>query len=520
MPTPTPQTFETIRHATAAGSHLLVELDLRRPFWTYFDLYRDAEYSFLLDSAKDPEKLGRHSFLGGDPFLVFRAKRREGVPPGTGGRVEIEQHRDLDGTPLATPRVERREADPFDALRRLLDIYGLDNAAYRDCPAPLLSGAVGYFGYEAGYFIEQLPDRGADDLALPDIYFMFVDTLLVHDHRSGKSYLSIIGRGENGMAAEQRAIVLHDAMLERIVQFETAAPAKWRGSDPAAVAATEIDVKEHFDEAAYVRAVETVKEHISAGDVFEVCMTHRFESPLAGGTARDLYRELRRINPAPFACYLHFPEAEVVSSSPERFLRLDASGVAESRPIKGTRPRGATPDEDRLLLEDLLHSEKDRAENVMIVDLLRNDLGRVCKFGSIDVAEFMVIEDYATVFQMVSTVRGELREGLDAIDLIRAAFPGGSMTGAPKIEAMKIIDSLEPVKRGIYSGAIGYLDFSGPLDLNIVIRTLVVKDGTCYYNTGGAVVADSDPAAEYAESLDKVRALTTALQNLKAERTP
>ena len=279
---------------------------------------------------------------------------------------------------------------------------------------------------------------------------------------------------------------------------------------------TQIDLKAHFDEAGYCQAVTTIKEHIFAGDIFEACLTHRLESPLEGGNPWDLYEELRSVNPAPFACYLNFPEAQVVSASPERFLSLDNNRIAESRPMKGTRPRGTSSEEDERLRQELLHSIKDRAENVMIVDLVRNDFGRVCKFHTVDVPELMIIEPYATVFQMVSTIRGELKADVSGLDLIKACFPGGSMTGAPKIEAMKIIDRLEPVKRGIYSGSIGYLDFSGPLDFNMVIRSFVVKDKRCYYNVGGAIVADSDPREEYAETMDKARALKTALTNLKA----
>jgi len=512
---------EPIEYCRARASHhLLIELDLRFPFWTYVDLYDGDDYAFLLDSAKDSERLGRYSFLGGDPFLVFRAKRQAGVLPGGGATIEIEERATRDGKRLREPAVRRLVAEPFETLRALLRACAIDYDAYTAHPVAMLSGAVGYFGYEAGYFIEELPDRGDDDLGLPDIYFLFVDTLLAHCHRSGKSYLSVVGRGEDAAEARQNAATSRDAMLERLAALESRPAPPRDAPDPRPRAATEaeIDVRRHFDRRAYVLAVETIKDRIAAGDVFEVCMTHRFESPLAGGTARDLYRELRRLSPAPFACYLRFPEAEIVSSSPERFLRLGPDGIAESRPIKGTRRRGTTPEEDDALYRELLSSEKDRAENVMIVDLVRNDLGRVSKFGSVRVSEFMVIEDYATVFQMVSAIRGELREGLDGLDLVKAAFPGGSMTGAPKIEAMKIIDSLEPVKRGIYSGAIGYLDFAGPLDLSIVIRTAVVKDGVCYYGVGGAVVADSDPGQEYEETLDKARALMAALRSLKAGR--
>ncbi len=522
--------------------HLIEELDLRLPFWQYAGLYGKDDYTMLLDSAQPDDGLGRYSFLAGEPSLVYRAKRRRGVAPGDGADIEIEPLRDADGQPLSNPRVIRRIAEPFETLRDLIAAHRVD---YRQRPVPLLGGAIGYIGYEAGYFIEELPDRGVDDLAMPDIYLTFVDRILAHCHRTGKSYLSIVGRGDSAHSAERRAIASRDAMRRRIEAFEADPPGvvydgpPRPSKKPSLATASEghrtsfpvkprvspvleqednnpsIDVKQHFDRSDYCRAVETAKEHIYAGDAFEICMTHRFESPLVGGDAWDLYGELRRVNPAPFACYLGFPEAQVVSSSPERFLSLDSRGMAESRPIKGTRPRGATPAEDERLYRDLRDSPKDRAENAMIVDLVRNDFGRVCRFHSIEVPQLMAVEGYATVWQMVSTVRGQLDDGLDAIDLLRAAFPGGSMTGAPKIEAMKIIDRLEPVKRGIYSGAIGYFDFAGPMDLNIVIRSFVVKQGVCYYNVGGAIVADSQPADEYDETLDKARALIDALSNLK-----
>jgi aminodeoxychorismate synthase component I len=339
--------------------------------------------------------------------------------------------------------------------------------------------------------------------------FAFYDVLLAHDHGAERTYLSVVGRGHSAAEARRRAEQTRDEMRGRLTRFEADPPPAWAGPPAGRSPAP---VKSHFDEAGYCRVVETARQHILAGDVFEVCTTHRLESPFADDPWR-LYQELRRINPAPFACYLHFPEVQVVGSSPERFLRLGPDRMAESRPIKGTRPRGRTPAEDDFLGQDLAESEKDRAENLMIVDLVRNDLGRVCKVGSVHVPELLAVEKYATVFQLVSTVRGKLEDGKSGLDLVRACFPGGSMTGAPKIEAMKIIDRLEPVQRGIYSGSIGYLDYAGPLDLNIVIRSVIVKDGRALYNVGGAVVADSDPAAEYQETLVKARAMIEAIGN-------
>ena len=528
-----------------ACCHLLDEVPLMLPFWRYYELYRHAAYSFLLDSAKQSGRLGRYSFIGGDPTMVYRVKRVQGSgfrvqksasttnlrPPASSlqlsekANIEVIELADSHGRQLEKPITTHRIASPFEDLRQLLAAHRVDYRQYSDHPVPFLSGVVGYFGYEAGNFIEELPDAGADDLALPDIYLMFCSTVLGHCHSSGRTYLSILGRGENEKAARGHAETIREKILTRLADFQSIAASRRTDfksvHDELQIRPTHtLDIHGQCNPADYCRKIETIKEHISAGDVYQVCLTWRMDAPLIGGVAWDLYEELRQVNPAPFAAFLNFPETQVVSSSPERFLSLGADGIAESRPIKGTRPRGASPEQDRLLRRELADSPKDRAENLMIVDLVRNDFGRVCEFRSVGVPEFMLIEDYATVFQMVSTIRGRLARGRDALDLIRACFPGGSMTGAPKIEAMKIIDRLEPVKRGIYSGAIGYLDFAGPMDLSIVIRTIVIKDGRCYFHAGGGIVADSDPQAEFQETQDKARALIEALKILKAHCEP
>ncbi len=257
--------------------------------------------------------------------------------------------------------------------------------------------------------------------------------------------------------------------------------------------------------------MEKARQYIIDGDIFEVNLSQRFETEL-DITPYELYQRLRRINPAPFASYLDFDEVKVVGTSPERFLRVCGDRV-ETRPIKGTRPRGKTPEEDQKLASELVKSVKDRAENMMIVDLERNDLGRVCCFGTVRVTELAILEVYPTVFHLTSTVVGRLRDGKNSIDLLKATFPGGSITGAPKVRAMEIIDELEPTRRSIYTGCIGYLGFNGDMDLNIVIRTLMVKGGRAYFQVGGAVVYDSDPESEYQETLDKAKALIKALNN-------
>jgi len=473
-----------------------------------------------LDSAADPQKLARFSFIGGDPFLVYCAKRIRTNRGACNASIRILELAASNGQRFGIPLVRSYCASPFHDLKELMKRYSVKNEEYAGRPVPLLSGAVGYFGYEAGHFVEQLSDLGMDDLALPDIYLMFCDCILAHSHQTGKSFISVLGRGESSFAARQAAETLRDRILARVEAFEAHPRAERPEPSAQKASRTKIEVSADFDESSYCRAVTRVKEHLFAGDIFEACLTHRLESPLEGGEPWDLYQELRRVNPAPFASYLNFPEAQVVSASPERFLALDKNGIAESRPMKGTRPRGQSPQDDTRLSLELLHSVKDRAENAMIVDVVRNDFGRVCKFHTVHVPEFMMIEAHATLFQMVSTIRGELRPDLAGLDLIEACFPGGSMTGAPKIEAMKIMDRFEPVKRGIYAGSIGYLDFAGSLDLNIVIRSFVIKDKRCYYHVGGAIVADSDPRAEYLETMDKARALKTALTNLKASAQP
>jgi para-aminobenzoate synthetase component 1 len=479
-----------------ACAHVLEPIDSPLSIFDYFSSFAHEEYVFFLESGRDPEKLGRYSFTSRRPFLIFKSKADRVTTIDAGGRVT------------------ETKGNAFVELRALMGRYRVDPALYRGSPLPFLGGAVGYFGYELGYLIEKLPCLGVDDLALPDCYFLFVDTVVIFDHLEQKMYLSAVGFDVDQATAEAKARRRLDevrADLRRVEREGVRAPAP--SGEPGGDDGNRphLEFRAMFSEEGYKDVVKKSKEHIFAGDIFEVCTTHRLECDFRGDPFH-LYRELRAINPAPFASYFNLPEVQIVSSSPERFLRLRRDGVCESRPIKGTRPRGKTPRQDRDLQKELMSSIKDRAENVMIVDLVRNDFGRVCQVGSVEVSELMIVEKYATVFQMVSTIVGRLEEGRDRFDLVQACFPGGSMTGAPKIEAMTIIDALEPVKRGIYSGSIGYLDYSGNMDLNIVIRTILVKDGKAYLQVGGAVVADSDPLEEYLETLTKARALMRALQ--------
>jgi len=487
--------------STLKCAHILQEIDTAISLIDYYSCFADEEYSFILDSGMDPEKLGRFSFAGKQPFLIFKSK---------GDKISI----------LTDGEVITRQGNPFVELRQLMSRYQIDPSCYKSSNIPFLGGAVGYFGYELCYFIEKLPCLGVDDLGLPDCYFMFVDALIISDRLERRMFISAVGFDEDFVIAEEKARRRFEKLREEMKRFtEKILPqrsnlvhARSDEAEKDGQESSELEIRSMFTEEQYMEVVRKAKEHIFAGDIFEVCTTHRLECDFSGDPF-ELYQELRSINPAPFASYLHLPEVRVVSSSPERFLRVGRDRCCASRPIKGTSPRGKTLRQDRQLYKELFSSIKDRAENSMIVDLVRNDFGRVCEISSVQVSELMIIEKYATVFHMVSTIIGKLDEGRNCFDMIQACFPGGSMTGAPKIEAMCIIDALEPVKRGVYSGSIGYLDFAGNADLNIVIRTILIKDGKAYSQVGGAVVADSDPRGEYLETVHKARALIHALRN-------
>ncbi|MDH3210942.1 MAG: aminodeoxychorismate synthase component I [Myxococcales bacterium] len=459
-----------------------------------FERLREDPYPWLLDSALSGGRIGRFSFAGADPYAVLRAR---------GTRVEIECRRAV--RPGLRPGRTAADGDPLEWLRSLLPPRP---SAACDVPFPFAGGAVGYLGYELAECIEPVGLRGRDDLGLPDLVLLFVDRLLAFDHGQGRLCAIGLGFGENERLARAAAARASEGLCRRILAppLSRRVSRARRAAEPRCGAAP-LDV---VDRSTYLKAVDRAKEEIEAGNAYQVCLTHRIGRE-AHADPWSLYRRVRRSNPAPFASYFELPEVAIVGSSPERFLRLVADRRVESRPIKGTRPRGRHEAEDALLRRELELSGKDRAENVMIVDLVRNDLGRVCETGSVEVSELFAVEAYASVFQMVSTIRGRLRADRDVVDLLRATFPPGSMTGAPKLAAMRILDGLEPVRRGVYSGAIGYLDARGGADLCVVIRTILLAGGRAYVHTGGGVVADSDPVAEWRETLDKARPLLAAL---------
>ena len=458
-----------------------IETPLEAP--QIFDIFRDRPFCFFLDSGMDPGKLGRYSFLGADPFLVLRSR---------GERISL----------IRDSGEELRRGNPFDVLAELLEQYSLDGGS---APIPFVGGAVGYFSYDLCHFIEHLPATAVDDLKLPECYLAFYDTIVAVDHREGRVYLAATGfpEVEEGKRMKRAAEQLSE-VKNRLGHHSPVVIAESFPQDE------HVTLKANFSPEEYIAAVATAREYILAGDIFQVNLSQRFDTELSI-PPYGLYQRLRSINPAPFASYLDFDGVSIVGASPERFLRVQGDWV-ETRPIKGTRPRGKSPEEDRALAQELLSSIKDRAENIMIVDLERNDLGRVCRYGTVRVTELAILETYPTVFHLTSTVVGRLCPGKGRIDLLKATFPGGSITGAPKVRAMEIIDEIEPTRRSVYTGSIGYLSFGGDMDINIVIRTIVVKDGRAYFQVGGGIVYDSEPEAEYVETLDKARALMRALK--------
>jgi len=445
----------------------------------------ETEFAFLFESALVHNRLGRYSFMATEPFMVLQSR---------GNRVKLYREGVL----------QDFTENPFAVLKQILRSHQVPPAEAPSGLPPFYGGAAGYFAYDLGRQLERIPALARDDLQLPEMYLCFYDAVVSVDHLTGAVYLC--GLPVGGEAALQEKASAWEARLlrNRPLNYSAGRTSFKDYEIPPLPLLTE-----HFTKETYCAAVARAREYIAAGDIFEVNLSQRFSAPLKE-TGWELYCRLRKINPAPFAAYLRFPEAEVVSASPERFLRVQG-GHVETRPIKGTRPRGRTPEEDERLRRELWESEKDRAELTMIIDLERNDLGRVCRVGSIRVPELYVLEKYPTVFHLVSTVTGELAPGKDVADLLTATFPGGSITGAPKIRAMEIIEELEPVRRGVYCGSIGWIGFQGDADLNVVIRTFIVKDGRAYFQTGGAVTGDSDPEKEYLETLAKARGLFAAL---------
>lgn len=434
----------------------------------------------FLDSAKQQNDLGRYSYIATSPFLTIKSKENN---------VFLNE--------------DKLVGNPFDALKEQLQAY--KSSSVKDLP-PFQGGAVGYFAYDLFHHLENIPKAQHDEIDIPDMCVGFYDCIIAFDHSLKKAWIISQGFPETDPAlrqqyAEKRA----NTLLEKIHKTNTPkANVHWHQPNSASITS-------NFNQNDYCEAIQKTIDYIYAGDILQANITQCFSSHLPNGVSSiDLYTALRVKNPAPFSAFLHFEEVCIASASPERFLCLN-NGQVETRPIKGTRPRGRTIEEDRQLADDLMSSEKDHAENTMIVDLMRNDLSRVCDADSVIVKQLCGLESYEAVHHLVSVVEGKLAPNKNAIDLLKATFPGGSITGAPKLRAMEIIYEIEPTARGAYCGSIGYIGFNGNMDMSIVIRTYTIKEDRVYFQAGGGIVADSNPQAEYKESLIKAHALKKVL---------
>lgn len=446
-------------------------------------------HSFLLESVEGGERMARFSFLGSSANLVIKSK---------GQHVEITRDGNANQITLAAGR------DVLHILKQELGrlSYVPDPNLPRFC-----GGAVGFIGYDMVRFFEELPDSTTDDLNLPDCTFIFTDTLLIFDHVRHRIRVVCNAQiGDNAEAAYEQAINKIESVIE---QLRKPLQSDRRIGEPRKPEVTSNFTREEFE-----NAVRKCKEYIAAGDVIQVVLSQRFSTKVTADPF-DVYRALRSLNPSPYMYFLDYGEIKLIGSSPE-ILVTEERGKVTVRPIAGTRPRGATEEEDIALEQELLKDEKERAEHIMLVDLGRNDIGRVCRYGSVTVDELMVIERYSHVMHIVSNVTGRLRVDADQFDLLRACFPAGTVSGAPKIRAMEIIDELEPTRRGTYAGSIGYFSYSGDMDTCITIRTILIQGDTAYVQAGAGIVADSDPSREYQETVNKAMAMIKAIEMAEA----
>ncbi|ELC8442867.1 aminodeoxychorismate synthase component I [Clostridium perfringens] len=442
------------------------EIDNKLESHEVYSLFKDQKDSIFLDSSKEESEFSLYSFIGINPFKKFISKKDEIY---------------IDGN--------LSYGDPFDKLDELIKKYKIDY----ESNIPFLGGAMGYFSYDIGRVIEKMPESAKEDVSIPDSYFLFYDNVIIFDLRNKKTYITALGIKED---SEKSIKDIEEKIKQGKVEFNIVLDKK-------------SEFISNFSREEYIDAVKQVKEYIKEGHTYIANLTQRFQCDY-NSNPFDTYISLRSINKAPFSCYLNLEDFQIISSSPERFLKVFNNEV-ETRPIKGTRPRGINKIEDEKNREELLNSEKDKSELLMIVDLERNDLSKVCKPFSVKVTELFKLEEYSTVFHLVSTVIGELNNNVSSVKCIRECFPGGSITGAPKIRSMEIIEELEGIRRGIYTGAIGYFDLRGNCDFNIVIRTILTKDNKAYFGVGGGITIESDEEMEYEETLDKAKALMRVL---------
>ena len=480
-------TFEEFENLARQGTFVPVckeiVADLLTPVSAFLKIAEHSDYAFLLESVEGGEHVGRYSFLGKDPFLILRG--RDGA------------------TVMERAGVTTETVAPFiETLRRLM-------AEFRAPVVPGLprftGGAVGYLGYGTAAWFEptaarhDLPASGEDEAG-----FMLFDTVLAFDHVQHRILLIANARisGDEDLHSLYQFACAKIGFLERELERALSLP---RPDGPAAPA-----LVSNMSQDAFESIVRRAKEHIAAGDIYQVVLSQRFEAEV-GVDGFTVYRALRHVNPSPYMFYIRMGQRSIVGSSPEMLVRVEGRH-AVTHPIAGTRPRGRTDEDDVRLAEELKRSEKEKAEHVMLVDLGRNDIGRVCQYGSVRVPTFMALERYSHVMHLVSVVEGQLADDKDRLDALVSCFPAGTVSGAPKVRAMQIINELEPMRRGLYAGAVGYLDFAGNLDFCIAIRSVVLEGGKAYVQAGAGIVADSDPTAEYHETRDKAQAMVRALE--------
>ena len=467
--------------------------DLDTPVSAYMKLVGADNLGFLLESVEGGANRGRYSFVGCRPDLVWRA---------TGEKAEL--NRDALNDPTAFTPCPTAEADG--TLKSLRALMAESQISMPEELPPMAAGLIGYLSYDSVRLVENIPDDNPDVLNVPDGMFLRPTVIAIFDNASDNVFVVTPVYPSEALSAEQAFEAAQDRLSRTISDFESPLP-------PQPVQDGVLDLPEpvsNMEKSAFYTMVDKAKEYILAGDIFQVVLSQRFKLPFSLPPFA-FYRSLRRVNPSPFLFFLEFGDFQVAGSSPEILVRL-RDGTVTIRPIAGTRPRGATPAEDNALEEDLLSDPKERAEHLMLLDLGRNDVGRVAKVGSVNVTDSYIIERYSHVMHIVSNVEGEIAEGKDAIDALYAGFPAGTVSGAPKVRAMEIIDELEPEKRGIYAGCIGYFGADGEMDTCIALRTAVIKDGMLYAQAGGGVVADSTQEGEYQESRNKAKALIRAAE--------
>ncbi len=467
--------------------------DTETPVSAFLKL-RDRAPSFLLESAEQGGRLGRYSFLGFDPHLLIRWA--------DGELLEWEGAAAAD--PSAEPSRRAPAPDPYGAVAERIDSFKLADAE----GMPFAGGAVGLFGYDLVRTVEPLGEPNPDPLGLPDLALMVPSLVVAFDHHRHEVSIIALAFTDDGDLDQtyDRAVRLIERARQRLRTGLTSRG----GGDAESARAEPVEFESNMTREQFESNVSRIIEYIRAGDAFQVVPSQRF-SATCPVEAFSIYRGLRAVNPSPYMYFLDFGDFEIAGASPEPLVKVAGRRV-ETRPIAGTYPRGENEEEDRANAEELLADPKERAEHVMLVDLGRNDLGRVCEYGTVEVDELMKVETYSHVLHIVSRVSGRLREGLGAMDVLRSALPAGTLSGAPKVRAMQIIDELEPHKRCSYGGAIGYLDFRGDLDVAIHIRTVVVKDGLAHVQAGGGTVADAKPDYEYRESLQKAKAIFQAIE--------